>query len=479
MFDIITDSACDLTLDTAKQLQIEVVPFYVSLDGEHYRKEGKEIAVRDFYQFMVDNPSAYPKTSLASIEDFEQAFRAHAAAGRDVLCLVFTSKMSGCVGSARNARDLVLEDFPDARIEVIDSAAATVTESTMVENAVAMRDAGCTLDETVTWLEAEKATNQIFFTVGNLDYLIKGGRIGKVTGRAANMLGIKPMILFKDGEIFSGGVARGRQKSFEKALEQSSPRPDAMGYDINYYLATAYYRNGQVDKAIHVYQAITDLKPGEKTAWYLKGTMELEQGSTDAAKADFDKAVEAAPNDYDIRIDIFCSCSKYGQDDLGKSYLENVLDGDRKRISDFDLGRISYYLGDYEQARTSLEKAQENGGAEAASLLGQTYEALGDYNYAASVYNTYLQNKTPDASLYNQLGLCKLKGGDYEAALAAFQAGLEVEGNTATQSLMFNELVAYEYLGQYDKAKLAMDQYLALYPDDEKAQREAVFLQTR
>ena len=87
MFDIITDSACDLTLDTAKQLQIEVVPFYVSLDGEHYRKEGKEIAVRDFYQFMVDNPSAYPKTSLASIEDFEQAFRAHAAAGRDVLCL--------------------------------------------------------------------------------------------------------------------------------------------------------------------------------------------------------------------------------------------------------------------------------------------------------------------------------------------------------------------------------------------------------
>ena len=63
--------------------------------------------------------------------------------------------MSGCVGSARNARDLVLEDYPDARIEVIDSAAATVTESTMVENAVAMRDAGCTLDETVTWLEAE------------------------------------------------------------------------------------------------------------------------------------------------------------------------------------------------------------------------------------------------------------------------------------------------------------------------------------
>ena len=220
MFDIITDSACDLTPETAATLNIEIIPFYVSLDGEHYRKEGKEIAVRDFYQFMVDNPSAYPKTSLPSLEDFDTVFRAHAEAGRPVLCICFTSKMSGCVGSARNARELVLEDFPDAKIEVIDSTAATVTESIVVENAVAMRDAGCTLEEAVVWLSAERVTNQIFFTVGNLDYLIKGGRIGKVTGRAANMLGIKPMILFKDGEIFSGGVARGRQKSFEKALEQ-------------------------------------------------------------------------------------------------------------------------------------------------------------------------------------------------------------------------------------------------------------------
>ena len=80
MFDIITDSACDLTPETAATLNIEIIPFYVSLDGEHYRKEGKEIAVRDFYQFMVDNPSAYPKTSLPSLEDFETAFRAHPGA---------------------------------------------------------------------------------------------------------------------------------------------------------------------------------------------------------------------------------------------------------------------------------------------------------------------------------------------------------------------------------------------------------------
>ena len=241
MFDIITDSACDWTLEKAAQQNVEIVPFYVSLDGEHYRKEGKEIAVRDFYQFMVDNPTAYPKTSLASIEDFEAVFRKQAEAGRPTLCLCFTGKMSGCVGSARNARELVLEDYPDAQIEVMDSTAATVTESEMVENAVAMRDAGCTLEEAVTWLSAERATNQIFFTVGNLDYLIKGGRIGKVTGRAANILGIKPMILFKDGEIFSGGVARGRQKSFERALEQLMTYLDNNGANPDDYRITVGY----------------------------------------------------------------------------------------------------------------------------------------------------------------------------------------------------------------------------------------------
>ena len=95
MFDIIADSACDFTPEMAQKMGVEIVPFYVSLDGEHYRKEGKEIAVRDFYQFMVDNPSAYPKTSLASIEDFEEVFRRQAEAGRPTLCLCFTGRLRG------------------------------------------------------------------------------------------------------------------------------------------------------------------------------------------------------------------------------------------------------------------------------------------------------------------------------------------------------------------------------------------------
>ncbi len=241
MFDIITDSACDLTPKMAQQMKVTVVPFYVSTDGVNYKKEGQELAVRDFYRYMVENPDSFPKTSLPSIEDYETAFLPRAEAGRPTLCLCFTGKMSGGVGSARNARELVLEDYPDAKIVVMDTGAATVSEAVTVQNAVAMRDAGCTLEETIAWLEEVKSSNQIFFTVGNLDYLIKGGRIGKVTGRAANLLNVKPMIHFADGEIFSGGMARGRQKSMEKAIEQLLAYLDTRSADPDdYRIAVGY-----------------------------------------------------------------------------------------------------------------------------------------------------------------------------------------------------------------------------------------------
>lgn len=268
-------------------------------------------------------------------------------------------------------------------------------------------------------------------------------------------------------------------KNLEMALTYSGPGIEQLDFDINYYLANAYYKSGDINRAIGVYQAITDLRPEEKTAWYLKGTLELELGMTDAAKADFDRAIQVDAMDYDLYVDIYRSCDRFGQQEMGAAYLQTVLQDENARLSDYNKGRMNFYMGNYEEARLALESAKETGGAEAASLLGQTYEQLGDYNYAASVYSNYLETKQPDASIYNQLGICRLKTGDYAAALEAFQAGLAIEGNTMTQALRFNEIVAYEHLGQFSQARLAMEQYLRLYPDDEKAQQENVFLQTR
>ncbi len=265
----------------------------------------------------------------------------------------------------------------------------------------------------------------------------------------------------------------------ERALSYSDASLDQMDFDVNYYLATAYYKLGELDKAKGVYEAIVAMRPKEKNAWYLKGVVELEQGDTEAAGADFDRAVAIDEKDYDLRIDIFCSYAEHGQQELGQEYLQAVLDSDDKNLTDYNRGRMSFYLGDYSTARTELEKAKETtGSSEVISLLGQTYEALGDYNYAASVYSNYL-NETPDAQIYNQLGLCDLQIGEYEGALAAFQAGIAMEGNSLMQSLKFNEIVAYEYLGDFNQAKVLMQKYLETYPDDARARREYEFLETR
>lgn len=111
--------------------------------------------------------------------------------------------------------------------------------------------------------------------------------------------------------------------------------------------------------------------------------------------------------------------------------------------------------------------------------LGKAYAATGDYNYASSVYSNYLSKQGPDAEIYNQLGLCELAKKDYQKALEAFQAGKQIEGNSLMQTLSFNEIVAYEYLQDYQKAAVLLNAYLQNYPDDQAAIREQQFLSTR
>jgi tetratricopeptide (TPR) repeat protein len=113
-------------------------------------------------------------------------------------------------------------------------------------------------------------------------------------------------------------------------------------------------------------------------------------------------------------------------------------------------------------------------------MLGRTYEKLGDYNYAASLYQKQLEADAENAALYNQLGLCKLESGEYAAALNAFNSGLALENNQdVLQLLKFNQIVAYEYTGDFKKAASLMKDYLESYPDDAQAVREYEFLSTR
>lgn len=217
-FHIISDGSCDLPVELVKEKNITVVPFYVSFDDTHYLKENVDIGVREFYRQMVERKGVYPKSSMPSAQDYVEVFQPYAKEGIPVICICITTKFSGSMQSAVSARDIVLESWPDAKIQVIDSTVDTVLQGQFVLEAAAMRDRGMGYEETAARLEEIKGTGRIFFTVGNMEYLQHGGRIGKVAAVAGSVLGIRPIITLKQGEIFPSGIGRGRKHTTEKAL---------------------------------------------------------------------------------------------------------------------------------------------------------------------------------------------------------------------------------------------------------------------
>ena len=219
LFHIVTDGSCDLPVELALEKNLTVVPFYVSFDDKHYKKENVEIGIRDFYQEMVDNPKVYPKSSMPSVQDFVEAFTPFAKDGMPVICICITTKFSGSMQSAMGAKELVLEEYPDAKIHVIDSRINTVLQGIYTLEAVRLRDAGWDYEKAIVRLEELRDTGRIFFTVGDMEYLKHGGRIGKVAGVAGSLLGIRPVITLKQGEIFPSGIGRSRKNTTQKAIE--------------------------------------------------------------------------------------------------------------------------------------------------------------------------------------------------------------------------------------------------------------------
>jgi len=218
-YRIVTDGSCDLPPELCREKEVDVVPFYVSFDSEHYQKEIVDMPIRKFYEEMVADPTTFPKSSMPSVQDYVDVFKPMIEDGKAIICICITTKFSGSYQSAMNAKAMLLETYPDARITVMDSTINTVLQGIFVLEAVKMHEAGISYEKVIEELEAIKDTGRIFFTVGNIDYLKHGGRIGKLAGVAGSMLGIRPLITLKEGEIFPSGLARSRKKSIEKVYD--------------------------------------------------------------------------------------------------------------------------------------------------------------------------------------------------------------------------------------------------------------------
>ena len=218
-FQVVCDSSADLPLEFARENQVTVVPYYISLDDQTYLKEGVDIPVPDFYQAMIDHSDCFPKTSMPTIADYMEAFLPHVKAGVPVLCICLTKKFSGSIQSAMNARAALLEDYPEAEIHVMDSQLVTALEGLLVKEALRLRDLDLPMDQAVSLLEPIRSTGRIFFTTRDLKYLEHGGRLSKAASMAGSLLNLKPILCFHDGELDAPEICRGRKKSLQKVVD--------------------------------------------------------------------------------------------------------------------------------------------------------------------------------------------------------------------------------------------------------------------
>lgn len=267
--------------------------------------------------------------------------------------------------------------------------------------------------------------------------------------------------------------------ALEKCLSFGGSLPNELDYDVNHYLATVYYKAGRYEEAKQVCDTILALRDGSKEARFMRGIVQLKMGNFELGKPDFDRAVALAPNDYDQIVEIYKVMDEMGYKEAGIVYLESAIQNAPKDMSNYDKGRIYFYLGDFEAARNYLEQARSAGDDKATYYLGKTWENLGEYNYAASVYLSYIQEHGESALIYNQLALCHMKLNDYDAAQEALKSGLALGDNALRQTLLFNQIVVYEKQGDFKQAAQLVNSYMRDYPDDDVAGREREFLRSR
>ena len=203
---VVIDSTADLPDPQGRHPNWRLVPLYVRFGDETFR-EYLDISAEEFYR-RLRSSSEPPKSSQPSPADFEAAF-AELSGYERILCVLLSAKISGTYESAR----LAAEAAGDGRVLVIDSG-VTSGGTVILADAIQRRlEAGTDEEEIDALVERFRRDRGLLFTVDTLEYLIRGGRIGKASGLAGQLLSVKPILVFEDGEVAPFKRVRGRNKA--------------------------------------------------------------------------------------------------------------------------------------------------------------------------------------------------------------------------------------------------------------------------
>lgn len=221
---IITDSNCDVTEQYLKDNNNPVIPFSFTIAGNEYIDDfGRSLSYADFYTMMKQGDLS--STSQINPYAFEKIFRQYLNEGFDVIYLGFSSNLSKTFSNAMIVKNMLLEEKPEYKLEVIDSISATSGQALLLYEANKMNNEGKSFNDIVEWLENNKNNVNVWFTVNDLFHLKRGGRISAASATLGSMAQVKPVMnMSRDGKLEPKSKVRTRKKSLLKLVEEIDNR---------------------------------------------------------------------------------------------------------------------------------------------------------------------------------------------------------------------------------------------------------------
>ena len=215
---IVTDSSCDLPLDVAQKLGVKVIPLEVNIEGEG-TKLNNEIDIKEFYALLRSKKGV--KTSAVNMDKFIEFFESVIAEDKDVIYIGFSSGLSATFMAAKNAAEELSEKYPDRKIVALDSLCASLGQGLLVTYAARKKKHGASFEDIVKYVENNKLNLCHWFTVDDLFFLKRGGRVSAATAVLGTALQIKPVLHVDNaGKLINVSKARGRDTAIKALLEK-------------------------------------------------------------------------------------------------------------------------------------------------------------------------------------------------------------------------------------------------------------------
>lgn len=228
-YAIVTDSSCDLPAPLIRELGLTVVPLSFRLGDREYRNdpEGREMPIREFYEKLREGIPC--TTSAVNVDAFETAMDPILRSGRDVLNLAFSSGLSNTCNAAKMACGELSQKYPARIVRCVDTLAASLGQGMLVYYAAMKKREGMGILELTEWVEQNRLRLCHWFTVDDLQFLRRGGRISGATALLGGMMNIKPVLHVDDeGHLIGVGKVRGRRSSLNTLvdhMEQDAVNP--------------------------------------------------------------------------------------------------------------------------------------------------------------------------------------------------------------------------------------------------------------